>query len=100
MVLSLCVDRAGYRAGSRVAQFIFEWELVVRSTGGPIRAEEYSAWWKIGATTGYRRLAEFRAAFPELGEHGMPHDLMRPLLDRLAAGEVPAGEDVPLMVPR
>lgn len=97
-VLALCVERAGYQKGARVAQFVYEWELVIRSTRGPITAEEFAAWWKIGNATAYRRLAEFREVFPQLGQRGMPHDLMRPLLRRLEAGEDVA-DDVGLAVP-
>lgn len=85
-LISLCVERLGYRRGVRVAEFIGEWELCVRSTGGLVGAEEFAAWWEASASTAYRRLVEFRAAFPELGPHGVPSALMRPLLERLEQG--------------
>jgi hypothetical protein len=97
-VLALCVDRGGYREGRRVAQFIFEWELVVRSIGSDITTEEFAAWWKVGAATSYRRLAQFRTMFEELGEHATPSDLMRPLLAQLAKGEL-VEPDLGLAVP-
>lgn len=100
-VLSLCVNRGGFRKGRRVAQFIFEWELAVRGTGQDITTEEFAAWWRVGPATPYRRLAEFRELFPELGEHGKPSQLMGPLLATLVG--VPATEAeldaVPMEVP-
>jgi hypothetical protein len=98
-LLAVCVDRRGYRVGARVAQFVYEWEMAVRSIKRPITAEEFAAWWKIGNATAYRRLVEFRDTFTELGERGFPHDLMRALLDRLAAGDDLGDEDVALAVP-
>jgi len=97
-VLSLCVARGGYRSGRKVAQFIAEWELVVRSHGREISIAEFHDWWKDSQATAYRRLAEFRALFPELGPQGKPDDLMRPLLADLAAG-AKAKADMPLVVP-
>ncbi len=97
-VLALCVDRGGYKTGRRVAQFIFEWELVVRSIERDVSAEEFAGWWKVGNATAYRRLADFRGLFPELGERGKPTDLMRPLMAQLAAGEA-TEPDVGLAVP-
>lgn len=79
-VLTLCVARTNYREGTALAQFIFEWEGYVRDHGGPITIEE---WPEKRKRTGYRRLATFRATFPELGDEGTPQDIMRPLLDRL-----------------
>jgi hypothetical protein len=75
-VLALCVNRVGYREGRKVAQFIVEWEMAARSLGRNISADEFAAWWKDGRATAFRRLARFREAFPELGEHGKPDDLM------------------------
>jgi hypothetical protein len=94
-VLGVCVERGGYLRGARVAQFIFEWEVAVRALKRDITAEEFADWWKVGATTAYRRLAEYRKLFPEHGDRGRgatgtgasPSMLMRPLLDRLARGE-------------
>lgn len=96
-VLALCVNKGGYRRGRKTAQFIAEWELAVRSIGREISAEEYAEWWKEGRSTSFRKLAEFRALFPELGEHGKPDDLMRPLLEQLARGELVG--DTRLVVP-
>jgi hypothetical protein len=83
-MIGVCVDRAGWRQGPRIAQFVTEWEVCVRKNGGPISTDEFASWWHESRPTAYRRLAEFRVAFPELGEHAFPHDLMRPLLDRQA----------------
>lgn len=79
-VLALCVARTTYREGTALAQFIFEWEAEVRRAGGPISIED---WPEKRKRTGYRRLALFRATFPELGDNGTPQDLMRPLVERL-----------------
>jgi hypothetical protein len=97
-VLALCVNRGGYRRGRKIAQFIAEWELAVRSNGAAIEVADFAEYWGDHLATAYRRLAEFREAFPELGEHGKPDDLMRPLLRSLSRGRVPAG-DVALEVP-
>lgn len=86
-VLALCIERAGYRRGAQVCQFVWEWELYVRSTQSPGEIEAFSTWWKDSRTTAYRRLVAFREAFPELGEQGTPNDLMGPLLAALEAGE-------------
>lgn len=98
-MLALCVNRGGYRVGSRVAQFIFEWELCVRSVKHEVSVEEFGAWWKVDRATAYRRLAEFRELFPQLGERGKPSDLMGPLLERLARGEQLEDVDTDLVVP-
>lgn len=79
-MLALCINRGGYRKGRRVAQFIFEWELVVRANAGATTVDEFASWWRVGLATAYRRLAEFRELFPQLGPHGTPNDLMHPLL--------------------
>lgn len=97
-VLALCVNKGGYRRGRRVAQFIAEWELAVRDHGRGLSAEEFARWWRESPATAYRRLAEFRELFPELGDHGKPDDLMGPLLERLSAG-VDLNVDVGLEVP-
>jgi hypothetical protein len=83
-MIAECIDRGGYRRGGRIAEFITEWEVAVRKTGGPLTTDEVAAWWRQSRPTAYRRLGEFRQAWPELGAHGFPHDLMRPLLDELA----------------
>jgi hypothetical protein len=100
-LIGLCVDRGGYRRGARVAEFVMEWEVAVRKHAGPVTMDEFARWWKDSPRTAYRRLAEFRDLFPELGEHGTPQDLMRPLLDRLAAGEADwqALDAIPLEAP-
>ncbi len=101
-MLGLCVQRLGYRRGARVAEFIGEWEVCVRKHGREVGAEEFVAWWKDSRATTYRRLVEFREAFPELGLHGTPGDLMRPLLAQLHARDLGQEVDLdsaPLVVP-
>lgn len=93
-LLALCIDRGGYRQGARVAQFITEWEVAIRKHGRDVGIDEFATWWRDSYRTGYRRLAEFREMFPELGEHATPSALMRPLLDRLAYDEPPHGVDL------
>jgi hypothetical protein len=97
-VLALCVDRLGYRRGARVAEFIGEWEVCVRQLGHAVSTDEFAAWWRESRATAYRRLAEFRESFPELGPHGKPDDLMRPLLEQLAESSE-AAPDLGLVVP-
>lgn len=75
-VLALCVQKAGWREGRKVAQFIVEWEMAAASHGRKISADEFAAYWKDHRATAFRRLDRFRQAFPELGEHGKPDDLM------------------------
>lgn len=93
-VIGLCIDQCGYRRGARLAEFIAEWEVCVRSYNRDVTSEEFAAWWKDSRATTYRRLAEFREAFPQLGPHATPSALMRPLLDRLSEGKRLTG-DIP-----
>lgn len=91
-LLALCVDRRGFVRGALLAEFITEWELAVRSHGGPVGVEEFAHWWKDSPSTAYRRLRDFRKTFPELGEQGTPNDLLGPLLAALRAGsDLPEG---------
>lgn len=91
-VLALCIDRLGYVKGARLAEFIVEWEMWLRARGEDLGTEDFAAWWKDSRATTYRRLDDFRRAFPELGPHGTPSGLMGPLLRRLEqSGDVPAG---------
>jgi hypothetical protein len=68
---------AALRKARKVAQFIAEWELVVRDQGGAITVEEFGKWWRESPATVYRRLSQFRELYPD-AQH--PHDLMGPLL--------------------
>ena len=87
-LVAVCIARAGgLRAGRRMAQFITEWEVAVRANGGPVSADDFAGYWRESRMTSFRRLAEFRNAFPELGPQAFPHALMAPLLERLAAGD-------------
>lgn len=86
----LCIARAGYQDGALLIEFIEEWRRCVESHGRPVNIEEFIAWTRRYARrTTFRRLQLFRESFPQLGEHGLPDGLMRPLIERLAA-EVPA----------
>jgi hypothetical protein len=86
-VIAVCIERAGWREGRKMAQFIFEWEVATRSIGRQISPDEFAEWWRENRATTYRHLARFRAAFPELGDHGKPGDLMTV---RPAAAKLPA----------
>lgn len=100
-LIGVCVDRGGYRRGARVAEFVMEWEVAVRKHAGPVGIEEFARWWRESRMTAYRRLAEFRELFPELGQEATPNDLMRPLLDAIASGvtDWQAWDAIPLEVP-
>jgi hypothetical protein len=88
-VLRLCIDRAGYRRGGLMAEFILEWEIAVRKHGGSIGIEEFARWWKDSRMTAHRRLRVFRDAFPELGPHATPEAFMAPLLAYLMVEDDP-----------
>jgi hypothetical protein len=99
LILEECIRRQGFRRGAMVAEFITEWEVWLRSAGQDGGVEEFAQWWKDSPRTAYRRLANFRAAFPELGKQATPSALMGPLLERLRYDEPPYGvelADVPL----
>ncbi len=82
----LCVDRGGVKRGARLYDFCEDWAAAVDANRGAVSMNEYSAWTRrYSSRTAYSRLAEFRAAFPELGPEGRPDALMGPLLDRLAS---------------
>jgi hypothetical protein len=86
----LCVSRAGLRPGVRLIEFIEDWQRCVTAAGEPIGIERYIASsGKYSRRTAYSRLALFRKTFPQLGPQGLPDGLMGPLLERLAAENVP-----------
>lgn len=85
----LCISRAGYVGGARLAEFIEEWRRCVEAQGQAVTIEEFIAWTgRLSRRTTFRRVALFRQSFPELGEHGLPDALMGPLLERLAKAAV------------
>jgi hypothetical protein len=75
--------------------FITQWELCVRAHERVVTTEEYAAWSPQSRATTYNRLRDFRMMFPQLGDDGLPSDLMGPLVARLGAGQ-PAPEDFDL----
>lgn len=76
-LILVCVQRAGYLAGPRLALFVAEWALAEAELG-EIGPEEFNEWWRAGSKrTVYRRLAELREAFPEVGPGGTPAALAR-----------------------
>jgi hypothetical protein len=83
----VCVERAGYRQGAQLVEFIDDWRDCVTATGGPVESvEAYAHWTRTYSTrTAYNRLSLFRRTFPQLGRDGTPEGLLGPLLDRLAA---------------
>ena len=85
-VWMVCVDRAGYRKGAQLVEFIDDWRECVTATGGPTTVEAYAEWTRrYSYRTAYNRLALFRQSFPQLGPSGTPEGLLGPLLARLAA---------------
>lgn len=88
----VCVNRAGYRKGAQLVEFVDDWRDCVNAHGGPVGVEVYTGWTRAySRATAYNRLALFRATFPQLGDDGTPEGLMGPLLERLA---VEAGMEV------
>lgn len=73
-VLEHCVARAGLIEGARLAEFAATWAIASRDLGREISVEDLTDWWGKGISrrNAYYRLAAFRKAFPELGEHGTP----------------------------
>lgn len=73
-VLEHCVARVGLVNGAKLAEFVAMWAIASRDLGRDISVEDLADWWGkgISARNAYYRLAAFRKAFPELGEHGTP----------------------------
>jgi hypothetical protein len=76
-MLRVLIARAGWAKGPRLGMFICQWLLAAhymeqRRPG----TEEVIAWWDgtPSERTVYRRLAELRAALPELGADFTPSD--------------------------
>jgi hypothetical protein len=81
----VCVNRAGYRRGAQLVEFIDDWRACVDAHDGPVGMQAYTEWTRAySRATAYNRLTLFRATFPQLGPDGTPEGLMGPLLDRLA----------------
>jgi hypothetical protein len=82
----VCLNRAGYRRGAQLVEFIDDWRDCVTVNDGPVSMNRYATWTRrYAGRTAYERLALFRKTFPELGPEGNPEGLLGPLLDRLAA---------------
>ena len=82
----VCVDRAGYRHGAQLVEFIDDWRDCVTAHDGTVTVETYWHWTRrYSRRTCFNRLALFRKTFPQLGPQGLPDGLMGPLLKRLAA---------------
>jgi hypothetical protein len=65
-LLALCIQRAGWRRGAQVAEFVMEWTICAEDVGHDPGIEEFADWWRDGSRrTAYRRMDAFRAAFPE-----------------------------------
>lgn len=79
------INRAGFREGAKLIEFIEEWQRCVSASRGPVTVEGFIQWTRrYSRRTTFERLASFRKTFPQLGPHGLPDGLMGPLLDRLA----------------
>lgn len=72
-----CVERAGWRRGPRLAFFMWTWAIVSERRGHQVGIEEFGAAWGKTTRRAYHYLAEFRAAYPELGEGATPAALIR-----------------------
>lgn len=76
-LIQLVVDRAGIGTETyRLIVFIHEWAMAEAERGERIGIEWFAAWSPGSNRTAYRRLAEFRQAFPELGDTGTPSDMI------------------------
>jgi hypothetical protein len=64
--------------GVRLIYFVNEWISAEREAGGrELGVEEFARdYSRMPVRTVYRRLAQFRAAFPEVGPDGTPHHLI------------------------
>lgn len=72
-LLEVCVARAGMAKGARIAEFVITWAIATDALGHEPTVEEVAEWWRERTPrTLYRRLHDFRAAFPEFGPDGFP----------------------------
>jgi hypothetical protein len=78
-VLELCIARAGFVKGARLAEYVAMWGLASNDVGHDIGVDELVAWWGKGISrrNAFYRLRDFRQAFPEF-------DTPQPLADALA----------------
>lgn len=64
-------ERAGFRGGARILEFVMLWAIYEAETGAPpSNVEEFVGWWgddSYSLATAYRRLAEFRECFEAEG---------------------------------
>jgi hypothetical protein len=76
VLIGQCIERAGWRRGSQVAEFIAMWTVAAEDLGHTPGVSEFVTWWnEKSERTAWRRLKRFREAFPELGEDATPSDL-------------------------
>jgi hypothetical protein len=73
-VLEHCVARCGLIDGARLAEFVSMWAIASNDLGREINVDELVEWWGKGISrrNAFYRLAAFREAFRELGEHATP----------------------------
>jgi hypothetical protein len=72
LIASVLLAGGGWRA-VKLASFVFDWVMLEGELGREVTPEEFANTWTPRARrTAYRRLAEFRKAFPECST---PHDL-------------------------
>jgi hypothetical protein len=71
-LVGACIARAGWRRGPRIALFMGEWALVEHEAGRELGMEEFVELAPMSRATAYRRVQEFRDAFPELGPGSTP----------------------------
>lgn len=76
-LVTRCVVAAGYFKGPKLAQFIAFWAVAEHDLGHRVGIEEFGDWSPYSTRTAYRHLASFRSVFPELGDQGIPGDLVR-----------------------
>lgn len=93
-VMSDCVAAAGYLQGPKLAVFILLWGRAERDIGRRVGIEEFGEWCEHDTLwttrTAYRKLAQFRSAFPQLGEHATPGDVVRVTSDDRVQWGIPA----------
>jgi hypothetical protein len=73
LIASVLVRGGGWRNTIKLASFVFDWVMLEGELGREVGIEEFGqSWSERNRRTAYRRLAEFRKAFPECST---PHDL-------------------------
>lgn len=77
------LQRAGFRRGGQLLEMIDDYGEFLRDHGRDLGFEAYANWTRrYSYRTAYRRLAVFKAAFPEAPT---PATLYGPLLEQLAS---------------